>query len=112
MSFTRKTAGRKTTKQLDGMDAEQLRTLASTISRRIRERKGHLDESTKWKKRLHHINRVKDERTVRIKPGDNHMQNLIKRLVKTKVPSRTNKDTGSTAAGTGSTAGGPHQHQS
>ena len=108
MSYTGRTAGRKTTKQLDRMNAEQLQALASTITRRMKELGDHPDRTTEWKKRLYHVNRAKNERTVKIKPRDNYMENLKKRLVKAKVPSRTSKGTRNTAASTRDVHPGDH----
>ena len=110
MAYRGKTAGKRTTKQLDGMNAEQLQTLASTIAKRIRKLGGHPEETTEWKKRLYHINRVKNERTVKIKPGDNYMENLKRHLVKAKGPSRISKGTGNTAARMRDIQPGDHAH--
>ena len=69
MTYTGRTAGKRTTKQLDGMDAEQLQALASEMSRRMAQAKGRPEETTEWKRRLQHIQKTKAERTVKIKPG-------------------------------------------
>ena len=110
MSYTRRTAGRKTTKQLDGMNAKQLQALASAITKKMKELGGHPDETTEWKKRLYHINQAKNERTVKIKSGDNYMENLKRHLVKAKVTSRTSKGTGNTAARTRDVHPGDHTY--
>ena len=78
MAYKGKTASKKMTKQLDGMNAEQLQALASMMTGKMKEPEGHPGTAAEWKKRLHHVNRVKDERTVKIKPGDNYMENLKK----------------------------------
>ena len=84
MAYTGKTAGKKMTKQLDGMTAKQLQALAAEMSRRMQKPEGSPGEPKEWRKRLHHINRAIKDRTLTKKPGNNAMENLKKRLARTK----------------------------
>ena len=91
MAYTGKTVGKKTTKQLVGMNAKQLQALATEMSKRMQKPGSCPGEPKEWRRRLHHINRAIRERTITIKPGDNTMENLKKRLLKTKLPPTANK---------------------
>ena len=73
------------------MNAEQLQALASMMTKKMEKPESYPGEAEEWRKRLYHIKRAKGERTVKIKPGDNYMENLKKRLIKTKAPPTVNK---------------------
>ena len=60
------------------MNAKQLQALASQMAKKVKESEGHPSKGAEWKKRLNHVNRVREERVVKIKPGDNYMENLKK----------------------------------
>ena len=84
-------------RQLDGMDVKQLQTLAAEINKRMRNPRGTPGEPEDWRKRLLHIQRAIGERTIRVKPGDSRMENLKKRLIKTKLPPGTSTKAKGTA---------------
>ena len=99
MAYIGKTAGKKTTKQLDGMNAGELQALATEMSRKMKKLGESPGEPKEWRKRLHHIHWAIKDRTLMMKPGDSAMENLKKRLARTKVmPTNTKKKASKTNA--------------
>ena len=58
--------------------------LATEMSRKMKKPGESPGEPKEWRKRLHHIHRAIKDRTLMIKPGDSTIENLKKRLTRTK----------------------------